>query len=80
MMMTLKDKKINKCKDKNGIVHFYIYDDVFKQIINNPEKYKNELMRFKAVISPDFSICYDMPITRQIYSTYMNRARSILPK
>lgn len=33
----------------------------------------DELKKFNAVISPDFSICYDMPIVRQMYSTYMNR-------
>lgn len=66
--------KRNKCKDENGIVHFYIYDDAFKQIINNYEKYLEELKKFKAVISPDFSIYYDMIIPEQIYNTYMNRA------
>lgn len=66
--------KRNACEDKNKIVHFYIHDNFFKQIINNPEKYMRELKKFKAVISPDFSICYDMPIIRQIYNTYMNRS------
>ena len=65
--------KRNVYRNENLVVHFYLYDRSFKQIINKPEKYKNELMSFKAVVSPDFSICYDMPITRQIYSTYMNR-------
>lgn len=84
-MPLIRNEEIGECKkfipfDKrnvhsndNLVVHFYLYDRSFKQIINKPEKYKNELMRFKAVVSPDFSICYDMPITRQIYSTYMNR-------
>lgn len=58
---------------KNAGVHFYIYDGAFKQILNNPRKYMYELKKFNDVISPDFSICYDMPIPRQIYSTYMNR-------
>lgn len=66
-------EKRNLYNDKNLGIHFYIYDGAFKQIINNPEKYKDELKRFGAVISPDFSVCYDMPISRQIYSTYMNR-------
>lgn len=66
--------KRNKHKDKNAIVHFYIYDGAFKQIINNPEKYVEELKKFKAVISPDFSIYYDMIIPDQICNTFWNRA------
>lgn len=42
-------------------------------MLNNPQKYMDELKKFDAFISPDFSICYDMPIPRQIHSTYMNR-------
>ncbi|WP_276908232.1 DUF4417 domain-containing protein [Peptoniphilus duerdenii] len=66
-------EKRNLYNGKNVGIHFYSYDGAFKQIINNPEKYRDELKKFNAVISPDFSICYDMPIPRQIYSTYMNR-------
>lgn len=65
--------KRNLYKNCNAIVHFYIYDGSFKQIINNPEKYKNELNKYKAVISPDFSIYYDTPIIEQIYNTFLNR-------
>ena len=66
-------EKRNLHNEKNVVIHFYIYDGAFKQILDNPQKYMNELKKFNAIISPDFSICYDMPIIRQIYSTYMNR-------
>lgn len=66
-------EKRNLYNNRNVGIHFYIYDRVFKQIINNPEKYRDELKKFNVIISPDFSVCYDMPIIRQIYSTYMNR-------
>lgn len=65
--------KRNKYNSKNLAVHFYINDDTFKQIINKPDKYKNELEKFKAIVSPDFSICYDMPLTEQLYNTFINR-------
>ena len=66
-------EKRNLHNGKDVGIHFYTYDGAFKQIINQPKKYRDELKKFNAVISPDFSICYDMPITRQIYGTYMNR-------
>ena len=66
-------EKRNLHNEKNVGIHFYIYDGAFKQILDNPQKYMDELKKFNAVISPDFSICYDMPIVRQMYSTYMNR-------
>lgn len=65
--------KRNKFNDNNLAVHFYINDDTFKQIINRPDKYKKELEKFKAIISPDFSICYDMPLSEQIYNAFVNR-------
>lgn len=66
-------EKRNLHNEKNAGIHFYIYDGAFKQILDNPQKYMDELKKFNAIISPDFSTCYDMPIVRQIYSTYMNR-------
>ncbi|WP_243344266.1 DUF4417 domain-containing protein, partial [Anaerococcus sp. AGMB09787] len=84
-MPLIRNEEIGKCENfipfekrnlynnSNVGIHFYIYDRVFKQIINNPEKYRDELKKFNVIISPDFSVCYDMPIIRQIYSTYMNR-------
>lgn len=65
--------KRKKFKDDKTVVHFYLYDKAFKKILDTPKKYKDELKIYEAVISPDFSICYDMPLSRQIYSTYMNR-------
>lgn len=61
----------NEVEDpENYIVHFY-YDDVkFMQAWRNPDKYVDKLRRFKAVVSPDFSLYTDFPRALQILSCY----------
>lgn len=55
-------------------LHFYIDDYRFERIWNNPNKYLPIIKKFKGVITPDFSVCYNMPIAMQIWNTYRNRA------
>ena len=61
----------NEVEDpENYIVHFY-YDDIkFMQAWRNPDKYVDKLRRFKAVVSPDFSLYTDFPRALQILSCY----------
>lgn len=55
---------------ENYIAHFY-YDDIkFMQAWRNPDKYVDKLRRFKAVVSPDFSLYTDFPRALQILSCY----------
>ena len=55
---------------ENYIAHFY-YDDIkFMQAWRNPDKYIEKLKKFKAVVSPDFSLYTDFPRTLQILSCY----------
>ena len=38
-----------------------------------PEKKIEALRRFKAVLTPDFSMFGEMPIALQVFSTFKNR-------
>lgn len=55
-------------------VHFYIHDDIFERIWNNPKQYLNRLKKFQGVITPDFSLYRDMPLVMQMWNTYRNRS------
>lgn len=61
---------------KNQWVHFYIDDLKFECVWNNPKAYLKRLKTFDGVISPDYSIYRDMPLSMQIWNTYRNRALS----
>ena len=54
-------------------VHFYIDDYQFERVWNYPEKYINLLKKFAAVITPDYSLCFDMPRALQIWNVYRQR-------
>ncbi|MGI5829889.1 MAG: DUF4417 domain-containing protein [Bradymonadia bacterium] len=67
--------KRKRCNDKkHGFVHFYMDDVYFKQFWRKGCRYIEELRAFAGVISPDFSLYRDMPLTLQIYNTYRSRA------
>ena len=58
-------------KDPSGyIAHFYYDDYKFMSAWRNPEKYLDRLKKYKAVISPDFSLYTDFPRALQILSCY----------
>lgn len=60
-----------ECDDpENYIAHFYYDDFKFMQAWRDPNKYIERLQRFKAVISPDFSLYTDFPKALQILSCY----------
>lgn len=66
----------SKCissKDYDCWVIFYEHDNVFEKFWRNPEKYLEILKKYKGVVTPDFSIYGDMPLTVQIYNTYRQR-------
>lgn len=57
-------------KPEEKIVHFFLDDYQFERVWNNPDIYLSVLRRFKAVLSPDFSLYLDFPKTIQIYNNY----------
>ncbi|GHU74113.1 hypothetical protein FACS1894188_01390 [Clostridia bacterium] len=60
--------------DKRQWVHFYIHDCKFERIWNNPKRYLDKLKSFDGVITPDFSLYWDMPLVMQMWNTYRSRA------
>lgn len=55
---------------ENYIAHFFYDDFKFISAWREPDKYLDKLRRFKAVISPDFSLYTDFPRALQILSCY----------
>ena len=55
-------------------IHFYEHDSVFECFWNNPQKYLSIIKQYKGVISPDYSLYYDMPLCMQIWNTYRGKA------
>lgn len=55
---------------ENYIAHFYYDDYKFIAAWREPDKYIERLRKFKAVVSPDFSLYTDFPKALQILSCY----------
>ena len=55
-------------------VCFYEMDKNFSEILTNPAQYVEELRKYKAVISPDFSVYRDDPLFMQIEALSRSRA------
>lgn len=66
--------KALKSDDYDQWVHFYIHDYLFERIWNNPKQYLNRLRNFQGVITPDFSLYWDIPLVMQLWNTYRNRS------
>ena len=59
------------CKrPEDKICHFYLDDYQFERVWNDPNRYTPILNRFKAVLSPDFSLYVDFPKAVQIFNHY----------
>lgn len=68
----------DKLKSDNGkhsdrFVHFFLYDYIFEKVWKNPEKYIEDLKKYKAVLTPDFSMYIQMHNMQQMYNTFKNR-------
>lgn len=55
---------------ENYIAHFFYDDYKFMAAWRDPDKYLDILRRFKAVVSPDFSVYTDFPRALQILACY----------
>lgn len=60
-------------EDKSVGIHFFIDDYQFERIWNDPDKYIAILKQYDCVISPEFSLYWDMPLPMKIWNTYRNR-------
>ena len=66
--------KSRKNLKRRKFVHFYVYDQYFKCVLNNPEKYVELFKTYDGIISPDPTMFIDNSKCLLETSTYMNRA------
>lgn len=57
----------------NRMVHFFLYDYKFERVWKNPDADIEKLKRYRAVLTPDFSMYTDMAPVMQLYNTFRNR-------
>lgn len=57
----------------NAGIHFYIDDYQFERIWNEPYKYIDKLQQYDCVLTPDFSLYMDMPMSMKIWNVYRSR-------
>ena len=60
-------------KHLNRMVHFFLYDYRFERVWNSPDNDIEKLSRYRAVLSPDFSIYQEMAPVMQLYNVFRNR-------
>lgn len=65
--------KIEDEKYINRMVHFFLYDYKFERVWKNPDSYIEKLKRYRAALTPDFSMYTDMSPAIQLYNTFRNR-------
>ena len=70
---SVKFAGFNDKVDPEAICHFFLHDYQFERVWNQPKKYINKLLHYKAVLTPDFSLFTDYPVAVQIWNTYRNR-------
>ena len=59
--------------DLKKIVHFFLDDYKFEALWNNPEPRIERLSKYKAVLSPQFSLYKEMPMSLKVFNTFKNR-------
>ena len=65
------DKISEKATD--SIVHFFLDDYKFEAIWNDPEPRIEKLKKYRAVLSPNYSIYTEMPLSLKVYNTFKSR-------
>jgi len=55
------------------MVHFFLYDYKFEDIWQNPDKYLESMKKYRAVLTPDFSMYLEMHPVMQLYNSFRNR-------
>jgi len=63
-------------EDQNHLdrmVHFFLYDYRFERVWKHPDNDIEKLSRYRAVLSPDFSMYLEMAPVMQLYNVFRNR-------
>lgn len=58
---------------RGHMVHFFLYDYRFERVWKNPDNDIEKLSRYRAVLSPDFSMYLEMAPVMQLYNVFRNR-------
>ncbi|EGS34114.1 DUF4417 domain-containing protein [Megasphaera sp. UPII 135-E] len=64
----------NKNPNKEDWICFYEDDYKINSFWNNPRKYLNILSKYGGIITPDYSLYRDMPLSMQIWNIFRSRA------
>lgn len=54
-------------------IHFYLDDYQFERVWTYPERYAEILKKYECVLTPDFSLYFDMSMANKIWNTYRSR-------
>lgn len=60
-------------KNKDKTIHFFTYDWQFENVYDKAEEEFEKLKQYKYLLSPDFSVFTNMPLSLQIESVFKNR-------
>lgn len=55
------------------LVHFFITDEKFDSTYTTPEKCIEKIAQYSYLLTPDFSLFSDMPLSVQLFNTFRNR-------
>ena len=55
------------------MVHFFLYDYKFERVWKRPNQDVEKLKRYRAILSPDFSMYLEMAPVLQLYNVFRNR-------
>lgn len=59
---------------RENFLCFYEHDYKFQEVLDYPEDYVEEFRQYGGIVTPDCSLYWDMPFTKQIASVYQSRA------
>lgn len=60
-------------QDKTAGIHFFVDDYQFERVWSKPEENMNILKEYDCMLTPDFSLYIDMPISMKIWNVYRSR-------
>ena len=65
--------KSEDSENRHKTIHFFTHDWKFDAVYDKPEVAMEKLDQYYALLTPDFSMYWDMPRALQINSTFKNR-------
>ena len=60
--------KLKDEDNKHKTIHFFTYDWLFENVYEKPELAMEKLSQYYAILSPEFSLYWDMPRAIQMYN------------